>query len=195
MPPPDDDDESSWKPPPKQLRLDGRVTGDIPAATPAPQPVAAPPKPGPSGLPSLEALTTGELVLDKEKPGRPPQYVEPAPYRPIDVAPPSRGRAIRWIVGLLLLGAGVFAAFALFPGLQRQLPLPTPTRGTLIIYSEPSGATVKIAGKTVGETPWAADNLYAGEVKYEISANGYKSRWGTFRGGENVKLDVTLSRK
>ena len=133
-------------------------------------------------------------MLDKGKPGR-PQYVDPAPYRPIDDASPSRGKAVKWIIALVLLGAGALAVFALVPGLQRQLPVPSPTRGMLIIYSDPSGATVKIAGKSVGATPWAADNLWSGEVKYEISANGYKSKWGTFRGGEDVKLDVTLSRK
>jgi hypothetical protein len=191
---PDDDDESSWKPPPKQLRIDGRVTGDIPAAAPPPPAPAAPPPPGPSGLPSLDALTTGELVLDKGKPGR-PQYLEPGPYRPVDVVPASRRRAVKWIIGLVLAGAAALAVFALVPGIQRQLPLPTPTKGMLIIYSEPSGAAVRIAGKPVGNTPWAADNLWSGEVKYEISANGYKSKWGTFRGGEDVKLDVTLSKK
>lgn len=194
MAPPDDDDESSWKPPERQLRIDGRFTGDIPAAAPPAEPTPAPAKADPSGLPSLEALTTGELVLDTQKPGR-PQYVPPPLYREPEAVAPGRGAAIKWIVVLVGLGLATVAAFLLVPGIQRQLPLPAPTRGALVIYSEPSGATVKIAGKVVGETPWAADNLWQGEVKYEISAAGYQSKWGTFRGGEDAKLEVTLSKK
>ncbi len=189
--PPDDDDTSGWKPPGRQLRIDGRVTGDLPVA-PQPAAVPEPPAADPSGLPSLDALTTSELVLDRSRSGK-PGYVEPGPYR--DLVVPSRGRPWKWVLLLMVLAGAALATFVLFPGLQRRLPLPVATKGTLIIHSEPSGATVKIAGQVVGQTPWAADNLWGGEVKYELSANGYKSKWGTFRGGDNVQLSVKLSKK
>ena len=189
----DDEDTSSWKPPERQLRPDGRMTGDLPKAPDVPAAPAPPPPPNPSGLPTLDALTTQDLVLDKLKPGSRPAYVEPGAYRPIVV--PSRAGPLKWILALVVLGAIALAVFTLFPGLARKLPLPAATKGTLVIYSEPSGATVKIAGKVVGETPWAADNLWGGEVKYEISAGGYKSNWGTFHGHEDVKLNVKLSKK
>lgn len=187
------DDNEDWKPPERQLRTDGRLTGDLPKAGPELPVEAAHAPPDRSGLPSLDALTTSDLVLDTLKPGARPHYVEPGAYRPVVL--PNRSGPVKWILLLVALGAIAVAVFTLFPGLVRRLPLPTATKGTLVIYSEPSGATVKIAGKVVGETPWAADNLWGGEVKYEISAGGYKSNWGTFRGGDNVKLNVKLTKK
>lgn len=186
------DDEPDWKPPERQLRPDGRMTGDLPKG-PEIQLEGISPTPNKAGLPSLDALTTSDLVLDTLKPAARPAYVEPGAYRPIAV--PDRSSPLKWVLLLVVLGIAALAAFMLVPGLQRKLPLPAGTKGTLVIYSEPSGATVKIAGKSVGETPWASDNLWGGEVKYEILASGYKPHWGTFRGGEDVKLNVTLTKK
>ncbi|GEM_PF-1964089 len=189
-------DEEDWSPPERQLRADGRLTGDLPKQGPTAVESIAQPQ-GSSALPTLEALTTSELVLDLDKPGAArPQYVEPGPYR--EVVVPSRSGPLKWILLLGVLGLAALAAFAFVPGLQRKLSLPNSRgtlKGALVIYSEPSGATVRIAGKSVGETPWAGDNLWGGEVKYEISANGYKPSWGTFHGGSDVKLNVKLSRK
>ena len=186
------DDEPDWKPPERQLRPDGRMTGDLPKG-PELQLEGISPTPNKAGLPSLDALTTSDLVLDTLKPAARPAYVEPDAYRPIAV--PDRSSPLKWVLLLVVLGVAALATFMLVPGLQRKLPLPAGTKGTLVIYSEPSGATVKIAGKSVGETPWASDNLWAGEVKYEILAGGYKPQWGTFRGGEDVKLNVTLTKR
>ncbi len=188
-------DEEEWNPSGPQLRADGRLTGDLPKQAPngAVESIAQPPA---STLPTLDALTTSELVLDVGKPGAVrPQYVEPGPYR--EAVVPSRSGPLKWILLLGVLGLAALAAFAFVPGLQRKLALPTSGtgKGALVIYSEPSGATVRIAGKSVGETPWAGDNLWGGEVKYEISANGYQPGWGTFQGGADVKLNVKLKRK
>lgn len=180
-------DDDDWKGAGRQLRADGRMTGDLPKQAPA----APKPPTGAFAPPKLEALTTADLVLDKKsaKPG----YVEPGPYR--DTVLPSRAGAWKWLLLLVGLGAAALAAFAFIPGLQRSLSLPATTRGTVFISSEPEGATLKIAGQEVGQTPWAGDNLWTGEVKYELSAPGHKSRWGTFRGHEDVKLSLKLARK
>ena len=191
-PPDEPEDTNSWTPPERQLRSDGRMTGDQHPRAPDPA-SGGPAAPDPSGLPSLDALTTSELVLDTSKPGGRPKYVEPEGYRPL-VLPDRRG-PVKWVLLLVALGAAAFAAFALIPGLQHRLPLPAGAKASLVIYSEPSGATVKIGGKAVGQTPWAGDNLWGGEVKYEISAPGYQSNWGTFQGGQDVKLNVKLSKK
>ncbi len=186
----DDEDSNAWKPA-RQLGPDGRVTGEVPIAGVVGE--TQPTEANPSGLPSLDALSTGELVLDTHKPGSRRAHFEPRAYRPL-VVPDSR-RPTRWMLILLALGTLALAAFALIPDLQRRLPLPLGTTGLLIINSEPSGATVKIAGNAVGQTPWAGDNLWGGEVRYEISAGGYRAHWGTFAGGQDVKLNVRLTKK
>lgn len=183
----DDESSGAWKATGRQLRADGRMTGDLPRPTLEP---VTPPESA-FKAPTLDSLTTADLVLDKKQGAR-PGYVEPGPYR--DSVPQSRAGPVKWILLLVGLAAAALAAFAFLPGLQRHLPVPVVTRGTVLIDSEPEGATVKVAGQAVGQTPWAADNIWSGEVKYEVSAPGHKSRWGTFRGGEDVKLDVRLSK-
>lgn len=190
----DEEDTSSWKRPERQLRSDGRMTGDLPVPPPAPA-SAAPAPPTRDGLPTLAALTTGELQLSEER-APPSPYVEPGPYRPAP-APPRRALRLGIVVVTVIaaLGFGALALFALRPGLQRALPLPAPIRGTVMFFSEPSGATVRIADVVMGVTPYAADNLWSGEVKYEVSAPGRQSKRGTFQGGNSVQLNLKLPRK
>ena len=187
---PKDDEEttSSWKPPERQLRADGRMTGDH--TLPPPDPVAVAPEPGGDGLPTLEALTTGELQLDRQK-SAPAQYVAPGPYRP------AVGERRPWtvVVALLGLGIGALALFALKPGLQHELPVPAGTKPTVMIFSDPDGATVRIAEAVVGVTPFAADNLWSGEVKFEVSAPGRQSKHGTFAGGRDFQVNLALPKQ
>ncbi len=184
-------DDEAWNPTGRQLRADGSMTSEVkPVEAPVEKPLPSLPS---SELPRLDSLSTGDLVLDRPAPASRVPFVEPGAYRPEVI--PTRSSPTKWVLMLVALAALALAAFALVPGLQRKLPLPMRTPGSLVIDSEPSGATVKIAGKQVGQTPWAGDNLWIGEVKYEISAAGHKPRWGTFQGGDAVKLNVKLSKK
>ncbi len=185
----DEEDTSSWKAPDRALRTDGRMTGDLPATSSEPPPPEAP-QTSRDGLPTLDALTTGELVLARPKPS-PPAYIEPGPYRD------ALGARRPWglVLGLMALGVGVLVLFVLRPGLQHQLALPAAKPGTLMIFSDPVGATVKIGDSVVGVTPFGTDNVWGGEVKYELSAPGRQSKRGTFKGGADVELNLSLPKQ
>jgi formylglycine-generating enzyme required for sulfatase activity len=52
------------------------------------------------------------------------------------------------------------------------VPLP----GTLILETQPAGATVVMGGQTVGTTPLTLEDIAAGEVNFELSAERYLAR-------------------
>ncbi len=68
--------------------------------------------------------------------------------------------------------------------------------GTLSILSSPAGAKISIEGKVVGETPWFSDNTWPRQpVLFELSLPGYRTWKGSFSGGVEARVDVTLSRR
>ena len=68
--------------------------------------------------------------------------------------------------------------------------------GTLSIVSSPAGAKLSIEGKVVGETPWFSDNTWPrGPVRFELSLPGFRSWKGSFQGGVEARMDVTLARQ
>lgn len=71
----------------------------------------------------------------------------------------------------------------------------TSAAGLLSVTSSPSGAAVMVEGKEVGRTPYFSDNRWGGSVAIEVSAPGYRKWSGTFEGGRDAKVEVTLARK
>jgi hypothetical protein len=61
-----------------------------------------------------------------------------------------------------------------------------------MIDSTPAGAKLTIDGVIIGETPWAGDNRWNGEVRVVLQARGYKAWEGVLSGGQPVTLNVTL---
>lgn len=181
-----DDDQDDWKPAGKTLDADGRVSGtggDEPFAT-------RPPHPAPA-----RRATEAPLELEARAPKQPDPGFDPNPlYRDIV---PTRPRPVvpgwLWALALVLLAGG--AALIFWPALEQQLP--TATRGTPIlqVQSTPEGATVKIDGRTIGETPLFLENLYGGEVSITLTRRGYEPWTGTFEGGEARQLEVELKKK
>jgi len=135
-----------------------------------------------------------------------PPVIEPRIERFRD-APPNRTRswAIKLVIGALLTGIAALGALIVFkPNLH--VPLPDGVResglldqlGTdrppLLISSEPTGATILIGGKKVGETPWAGENLWAGDTAVVLQLTGFRRWEGQIKGGQPATLDIRLKK-
>jgi PEGA domain len=131
----------------------------------------------------------------------------------------------RWLVALAVLGLLGVGSFGLrlgkleLPslfgpgGLERLLPRLGPARpgsveekptakriGTpapsLVVLSEPSGATLFIGGTEVGRTPWAGDNVWPqGPLRIEVRKPGWRTWQGATEGGAERTVQVTLRRR
>ena len=76
---------------------------------------------------------------------------------------------------------------------ERHVATPAPS---LLVLSEPIGATVLIGGAVVGVTPWAGDNVWPkGKVRVEVRKAGYRSWETTVEGGVEQTVEVTLLRR
>src|SRR5215471_7960461 len=120
----------------------------------------------------------------------------------------------RWLLRVVVLGALAAGVWALSTG---KIPLPKlPAIGglksapdekpaekrvgtpapTLLILSEPSGATVLIGGTEVGVTPWAGDNVWPRTpLRVEVRKAGYKTWKGNTMGGTQATVEANLQRR
>lgn len=107
------------------------------------------------------------------------------------------GRLVRLVLVLAVVGAG---AWLWLTG-RLALPLSKPDLSqrpspVLFIDSEPSGAQVKLAGKSAGATPLVLDNTFPeGPVPIELSKKGYRTWKGTFAGGQAARVVTPLERR
>nr|MBX2821360.1 PEGA domain-containing protein [Rhodothermaceae bacterium] len=69
------------------------------------------------------------------------------------------------------------------PPVQSVTPAPTNETRTIQIYSTPSGATVRMNGRTRGTTPLTLDNIQPELQRFQVSLEGYETA--------NVQLDVS----
>jgi len=150
---------------------------------------------------------------------RPPpsvsDYVQPRKDKAIRYASPDTdwGRWVRraLVVGVLAAGAWVLVTgtVPLWKGLsfdllrkgekkddvqEKRVGTPAPT---LLVLSEPSGATVLVAGSEVGVTPWAGDNVWPSKepLRVEVRKPGYKPWVGLTMGGQQATLEATLKKR
>jgi hypothetical protein len=76
---------------------------------------------------------------------------------------------------------------------EKRVGTPAPT---LLVLSEPSGATVLVGGREVGVTPWAGDNVWPKEpLRVEVRKSGYRPWVGLTMGGQQATLEATLRRR
>jgi len=109
---------------------------------------------------------------------------------PAPPATPGRGRWLRPILGVTLLGLlglGVWRWRVTHP------PEPEPAR--VVVTSKPSGATVHVNGVLVGTTPWGGDIRAVAPFVVEVSAPGYVPFRQTLPPGEAASVSATLQRK
>lgn len=67
---------------------------------------------------------------------------------------------------------------------------------TLLVLSDPSGATVLVAGSEVGVTPWAGDNVWPKEpLKIEVRKAGYRPWVGMTMGGQQATMEANLRKR
>jgi hypothetical protein len=120
----------------------------------------------------------------------------------------ERPWALKLVVGAMLLGLIALGAFLYF---KPKIDLPgvpdgvrpigildeltaSPDAPPIIISSTPTGATITIGNKTVGQTPWAGENRWVGQTTVSLKLPGYKTWEGKLEGGEPKTLDITLKK-
>jgi hypothetical protein len=141
-------------------------------------------------------------------------FTPPKPEKPARITTPDI-RWGRWLGRAVLLGAlvagGWFALGGKLPAFkgfsldflkadtpkeeakEKRVFTPAPT---LLVLSEPAGATVLINGTEVGLTPWAGDNVWPKEpLRIELRKAGYKPWQGLTMGGKQDTLDATLRKR
>lgn len=159
----------------------------------------------PAGAPSAPERPDEPLELADRPPPAIQQRVER--YRADLRARSSRPWALKLVIAILVLGVGGLAALLHFKpklewptveGVRHATLLDQLGAGgehqPIIISSTPTGATIVIGGKTVGETPWAGENTWTGETTLVLQLSGYRPWEGKLKGGQPQTLDIRLKR-
>lgn len=131
---------------------------------------------------------------------RAPTVYEPTPeaYRAEPAKPQSR-RGLKLAVAAGVTAALLFAGALLFAELRPGQGVSTSLLGlgsgrrALVVISHPPGATIRVAGAIVGQTPWAGDNLW-GDAEVTLELPGYRRWSGRLTHGEDVTLEAHLKR-
>jgi len=168
---------------------------------------------GPAPVPLRQRAERIELA-DRAPPPTVSDFTPLKPDKPVRFTTPDIDWG-RWIRRAALLGLVVAAAWGAtsgklpaFPKLSldflkasspkeegppKRVGTPAPT---LLVLSEPSGATVMVGGTEVGVTPWAGDNVWPKEpLRIEVRKAGYKPWQGLTMGGKQETLQATLQRR
>jgi eukaryotic-like serine/threonine-protein kinase len=105
-----------------------------------------------------------------------------------------------WVVVTGKLPLGKFSLDLLRSGskkeeaTEKRKGTPAPT---LLVLSDPSGATVLVGGAEVGVTPWAGDNVWPSKepLRVEVRKAGYKPWVGLTQGGQQATLEANLKKR
>jgi serine/threonine-protein kinase len=177
-----------------------------------------------SSFPEALPFHASAVELAEPAPRPPADFAVPGPDRRLRFSSPDI-RWGRWLIALAVVGLVAVGGFGLRLGklelpslfgpgwLERLLPRPSPSRpgtaeekpgekriGTpapsLVVLSEPSGATVLIGGSEVGKTPWAGDNVWPqGPLRIELRKAGWQPWQGATEGGTERTVQATLRRR
>ena len=167
-------------------------------------------------------LSSGLELAERAPPPASSDFVIPRREKPPQFAMPDI-RWGKWIFRLVLLGAlggGVWVVMtgkvslgkfsvdllkSMKSGSKSKPEAADPDEGaksrpaqapSLVVLSEPSGATVLVGGTEVGVTPWAGDNVWPAEpLKIEVRKAGYRPWVGMTVGGKQATLDASLKKR
>ena len=158
-----------------------------------------------AGVPAPAVAPEAKLVLAPRAPKAIEQRVEN--YRAELRARNERPWALKLVIGALVVGFSGLGALLYFKpkldlqsldGVREATLLDELTAGgerePIIISSTPTGATILIGGKAVGETPWAGENVWRGETTLVLKLAGYQPWQGKLPGGKPVTLDIRLKK-
>ncbi|HVP60592.1 MAG TPA: PEGA domain-containing protein [Myxococcaceae bacterium] len=141
-------------------------------------------------------------------------FAPPRPEKPVRYSTPDI-RWGRWILRAAVLGVVVAAGWVVATGKlptwsgfsfdllksepkqeevkEKRVGTPAPT---LLVLSDPAGATVLVGGAEVGVTPWAGDNVWPKEpLRVEVRKAGYKPWVGLTMGGQQATLEANLRKR
>lgn len=201
------DDQAPWEPQGPALDTDGRLHGE-PHVTPGEGRVL----PFPARQ-QEEPLELAERAPRKEVPTAPrlegdaPVLARAQPQRVRGTTTARRlvqGILTATVALILIMYAGPRYVPGLFrapkkerPASERSIaPSGSAPAGTLMVLSTPSGATVRVQGKVVGQTPLALDNHWTGaEVPVVVELAGYRPWRGSIQGGEAAHVNAELRRR
>lgn len=171
----------------------------------------------PSRVPSPIPPARVERVELAERPPPPmaSDFTPPPPETPPRIPNPDIAWG-RWLFRGLVLGAVVVGLWLVVngrlpawkglsldflrsgepkqePKQEKRVGTPAPT---LLVLSDPPGATVLVGGTEVGVTPWAGDNVWPREpLRIEVRKPGYRPWVGLAMGGQQATLSANLHRR
>lgn len=113
----------------------------------------------------------------------------------------SRSRLAAWVVGGMLTVIGILARSGVAQAQPTvpSTPVPVAPSPSLVVQSNPSGATVLLHGpyELIGQTPWTLTRDLSGVYRIEVRRTGYESWNGevVVAPGAGTTLEVDLNRK
>ena len=157
---------------------------------------------------------SGVELAETRPPPMTSDYVVPRRERPPSFGSPDIAWG-KWVVRAALLGVVAVGVWVVVTGkiplgkfsldllrsgtkkeevTEKRVGTPAPT---LLVLSDPSGATVLVGGAEVGVTPWAGDNVWPAKepLRVEVRKAGYRPWVGLTQGGQQATLEANLKKK
>jgi TonB family protein len=157
------------------------TTAPVRARTRTPAPVAV-------GTIQVDSQPSGATItVDGQPRGVTPAYFYDVPYGAHEVKVELKGYVATTETVLL-------SADAPSPSLNLELSRTAPATGVAEISSDPPGATVRIDGAPVGQTPYVDTRIRTGTHRVEVVKEGFESWSGTVsvQAGKRARVEARL---
>jgi len=161
-----------------------------------------------------DAQPSGVELAETRPPPETSDFVAPRRGKPLSFGSPDIDWR-KWVVRVAVLAVVAAGAWAVVTGkvslgklsvdllrsgkkqeevTEKREGTPAPT---LLVLSDPAGATVLVGGTEVGVTPWAGDNVWPTKepLRVEVRKAGYRSWVGLTQGGQQATLEANLKKR